>query len=66
MTKPWKTEIKTIHFSVGGHCLCAKVELQNEKYWVRMGYTAVTPHLSFEIKDSFGDEEGNVNSSLQV
>ena len=31
-----------------------------------MGYTAITPHLSFKIKDSFGDEEGYVDSSLPV
>lgn len=31
-----------------------------------MDYTAITPHLSFKIKDSFGDEEGNVNSWLSV
>ncbi len=31
-----------------------------------MSYTAISPHLSFKIKDSFGDEEGNVNSSLPV
>ena len=31
-----------------------------------MGYTAISPHLSFEIKDSFGDEKGNINSPLPV
>ena len=36
VTKPWKSETKTIHFSDGGHCLCAKVGPQNEKYWVHM------------------------------
>jgi uncharacterized protein YndB with AHSA1/START domain len=64
--KPWKAETKTMDFSIGGHWLYAMVGPENEKHWGRMDYTAITPHLSFEIKDSFCDEEGNVNSSLPV
>lgn len=64
--KPWKAETKTLHFSVGGYWFYAMVGPENEKHWGRMDYTAITPHLSFEIKDSFCDEEGNVNSSLPI
>ena len=64
--KPWKAETKTMQFSVGGHWLYAMLGPENEKHWGRMDYTAITPHLSFEIKDSFCDHEGNVNSSLPV
>jgi uncharacterized protein YndB with AHSA1/START domain len=64
--KPWKAETKSMDFSVGGHWLYAMVGPENEKHWGRMDYTAITPHLSFEIKDGFCDEEGNVNSSLPV
>ncbi|TDD76932.1 SRPBCC family protein [Flavobacterium caseinilyticum] len=64
--KPWKAETKTMHFTVGGYWLYAMVGPENEKHWGRMDYTAITPHLSFEIKDSFCDEEGTVNSSLPV
>ena len=64
--KPWKAETKTMNFSVGGHWLYAMVGPENEKHWGRMDYTVITPHLSFEIKDSFCDEEGNLNSSLPV
>ena len=64
--KPWKAETKRMDFSVGGHWLYAMVGPENEKHWGRMDYTAITPHLSFEIKDSFCDEEGNVNTSLPV
>ena len=64
--KPWKAETKTMQFTVGGYWLYAMVGPENEKHWARMDYTAITPHLSFEIKDSFCDEEGNVNTSLPV
>jgi uncharacterized protein YndB with AHSA1/START domain len=64
--KPWKAETKSMHFSVGGYWLYAMVGPENEKHWGRMDYTAITPHLSFEIKDSFCDEEGTVNTSLPV
>lgn len=64
--KPWKAETKKMDFSVGGHWLYAMVGPENEKHWGRMDYTTITPNLSFEIKDSFCDEEGNVNTSLPV
>jgi uncharacterized protein YndB with AHSA1/START domain len=64
--KPWKAETKMMDFSVGGYWLYAMVGPENEKHWGRMDYTAITPHLSFEIKDSFCDEEGTVNTSLPV
>ena len=47
--KPWKAETKSMHFSVGGYWLYAMVGPENEKHWGRMDYTAITPHLSFEI-----------------
>ncbi len=64
--KPWKAVTKTMNFSVGGYWLYAMVGPENEKHWGRMDYTTITPNSSFEIKDSFCDEEGNVNSSLPV
>ena len=64
--KPWKAETKTMDFSVGGYWLYAMVGPENEKHWGRMDYTAITPHLSFEINDNFCDEEGIVNTSLPV
>ncbi|MFV8372224.1 SRPBCC family protein [Flavobacterium sp. LB2P74] len=64
--KPWKAETKSMRFSVGGYWLYAMVGPENEKHWGRMDYTAITPHLSFEIKDSFCDEKGTINTSLPV
>jgi uncharacterized protein YndB with AHSA1/START domain len=53
-------------FSAGGYWLYAMVGPENEKHWGRMDYIAITPHLSFEIKDSFSDKEGTINTSLPV
>ncbi|MFV8270001.1 SRPBCC family protein [Flavobacterium sp. GT2N3] len=64
--KPWKAETKTMNFSVGGYWLYAMMGPENEKHYGRMDYTAITPHLSFEIRDSFCDEEGTVNNSLPI
>jgi uncharacterized protein YndB with AHSA1/START domain len=64
--KPWKAETKSMNFSVGGYWLYAMVGPENEKHWGRMDYTAITPHKSFAIKDSFCDEEGTINTSLPV
>lgn len=53
-------------FSVGGYWLYDMVCPENENHWGHMDYTPITPNMSFEIKDSFCDEDGNVNSSLPV
>jgi uncharacterized protein YndB with AHSA1/START domain len=63
---PWKAETKTMNFTVGGYWLYAMVSPENEKHWGRMDYIAIRPHESIEIKDSFCDEEGNINPSLPV
>jgi uncharacterized protein YndB with AHSA1/START domain len=64
--QPWKAVTKKMNFAVGGYWLYAMVSPENEKHWGRMDYTAITPHKSFAIKDSFCDEEGNRNPSLPV
>lgn len=64
--KPWKAITKSMDFFVGGHWLYAMVGPENEKHWGCVDYTSITPYLNFEIKDSFCDEEGNINTSLPV
>ncbi|WP_367753953.1 SRPBCC domain-containing protein [Flavobacterium sp. WC2430] len=64
--QPWKAETKSISFTVGGYWLYAMVSPENEKHWGRMDYTTIRPMESFEIKDSFCDEEGNNNPTLPV
>lgn len=62
--KPWKAETKAMNFSVGGYWLYAMVSPENEKHWGRMDYTAINPYKSFDLKDGFCDEEGNLNPDL--
>mgnify|MGYP003643711196 CR=1 FL=1 len=64
--EPWKAETKSMSFTVGGFWLYAMVGPENQKHWSRMDYTAIKPHESFEIKDGFCDEEGNLNIYLPV
>lgn len=64
--QPWKAETKSMNFTVGGHWLYAMVSPENEKHWGRMDYTAIKPQESFEIKDSFCDEDRYLNTSLPV
>lgn len=64
--QPWRAETKTLNFSVGGFWLYAMVSPENEKHWGRMDFTAIVPQESIGIKDSFCDEEGNINPSLPV
>jgi uncharacterized protein YndB with AHSA1/START domain len=63
---PWKAETKTMNFSVGGYWLYAMVSPEGEKHWGRTDYIAIEQHKSFDIKDSFCDAEGNIDSSLPV
>lgn len=64
--QPWRAETKSMNFAVGGYWLYVMVGPQNEKHWGRMDYTAIRPHENFAIRDSFCDEEGNINPSLPV
>lgn len=57
--KPWKAETRSMDFRVGGHWLYAMVGPDNEKHWARADYQAINPQTSFELQDSFCDEDGN-------
>lgn len=61
---PWKAKTKTMHFNVGGYWLYVMQGPENEKHWERMEYTAIKPHVNFEIKDVFCDENGVPNTAL--
>ena len=63
---PWKAETKTMNFTVGGYWLYAMVNPENEKHWGRMDYISITSLESFVIRDSFCDEDGNINPTLPV
>ena len=63
---PWRAETKVMNFSVGGYWLYAMVSPEGEKHWGRMNYIAIDNHKSFDIQDSFCDENGNINTDLPV
>jgi uncharacterized protein YndB with AHSA1/START domain len=63
---PWRAETKSMNFEVGGYWLYAMVSPENEKHWGIMKYSAIDKYKSFNIEDSFCDENGIVNSELPV
>jgi uncharacterized protein YndB with AHSA1/START domain len=58
---PWHVETKQMNFKPGGYWLYAMCGPQGEKHWARMDYLAVDHHKSFDVQDSFCDENGNIN-----
>jgi uncharacterized protein YndB with AHSA1/START domain len=64
--KPWRAETKQMNFKPGGYWLYAMVGPEGEKHWARMDYLAIDLYKSFEIQDSFSDENGAINRDLPV
>ena len=64
--KPWRAETKQMNFKPGGYWLYAMVGPEGEKHWARMDYLAIDLYKSFDIQDSFSDENGVVNRDLPV
>ncbi len=60
--RPWKTETKTMNFTVGGHWLYAMVGPDGTKHWCRADYQAIAPQQNYVLKDAFCDENGTVNT----
>ena len=63
---PWRAETKQMNFKPGGYWLYAMVGPEGEKHWARMDYMAIDHHKSFDIQDSFSDENGVINRDLPV
>jgi len=63
---PWRAETRSMDFSPGGCWIYAMVGPEGERHWARMDYLAIDHYKSFDIEDSFGDEEGNINKALPV
>lgn len=61
---PWRTETKSMDFSVGGYWLYAMVGPENEKHWGRMNYLAISHHKSYDMEDYFCDSSGNIKDAL--
>jgi uncharacterized protein YndB with AHSA1/START domain len=63
---PWRAETKIFNFSPGGYWLYAMVSPGNEKQWGRMDYLNIRQYESFELEDSFCDENGNISDEFPV
>jgi PhnB protein len=62
--QPWKSETKSMDFREGGFWLYAMVGPDGTRHWARADYKTIRFQKSFSVKDSFCDEEGNLNSNL--
>jgi uncharacterized protein YndB with AHSA1/START domain len=63
---PWRAETKQMSFKPGGYWLYAMVGPEGEKHWARMDYLAIDPQKSFDVQDSFADENGVINRDMPV
>ena len=55
-----------MNFKPGGYWLYAMVGPEAEKHWARMDYRAIDHQRSFDVQDSFSDENGVINPDLPV
>ena len=63
---PWRAETKQMNFKPGGYWLYAMVGPEGEKHWARMDYLEIDLYKSFDVQDSFSDENGVINRDLPV
>lgn len=63
---PWHVETKQMNFKPGGYWLYAMVGPEGEKHWARMDYLAIDLYKSFDVQDSFSDENGVINREMPV
>ena len=59
--KPWKTKTKKMNFREGGEWLYAMIGPDGTTMWAKMEFIAISKHKSFEVIDSFCDENGKKN-----
>lgn len=64
--KPWKARTKTMDFREGGHWIYAMVGPNDEVHWSRADFLSINPLKSFSGRDSFCDENGEIDRSLPV
>ncbi len=63
---PWRSETKHMDFTEGGTRLYAMVGPEGEKHWGITEYLKINKEQDFTGKDSFCDEEGNINEQFPV
>jgi uncharacterized protein YndB with AHSA1/START domain len=62
--KPWKARTKSMDFREGGTWLYYMEGPDGEKQHCRADYKKVNPGKSFEAKDGFTDENGNLTNDF--
>lgn len=64
--EPWKSETSHMDFKEGGFRLYAMVGPEGERHLGRTDYLSIHVRVQFSGKDSFCDEDGNINPDLPV
>jgi len=62
--KPWRTQTKSLNFTVGGYWLYAMKGPEGETHWCRADYKSINDLKSFSVEDAFCDENGTINHGL--
>ncbi len=69
-TDGWTTRVKHFDFSAGGYTLFAmkcedeSQEMFGQESWNKSEFSTVIPKDVFTYKDSFSDEDGNLNENM--
>jgi uncharacterized protein YndB with AHSA1/START domain len=62
--KPWQAKTKKMDFTEGGYWLYAMIGPDGSKMWSKADYKSIIPLRTFSGKDSFCDEEGNIDDKF--
>lgn len=60
--KPYRTETKSMDFTVGGRWLYCMVSPEDERHWCLFEYHKINPLRSYSGLDAFCNEEGVINN----
>ncbi|MFZ1704198.1 MAG: SRPBCC domain-containing protein [Saprospiraceae bacterium] len=64
--KPYKTETKSMNFTVGGVWLYCMVSPKDERHWCFFKYTDIQHEKSYAGWDAFCDENGEANDTKPI
>lgn len=62
--KPYKTQTKSMDFSVGGFWLYAMIGPEGDTHWCRADYKLIETLKNYSALDAFCDENGAVNEDF--
>lgn len=61
---PFKNKTRSMNFAEGGMWHYCMISPDNQVHWALLKYLKISPQVSFEAKDSFCDENANLNTSF--